>query len=128
MTHATNSRALARLESKKGSKESSLSRLVGMIEQGTEERRRAVLALVAYAQELAGVEPPAAAPEPLRDEPPAPCADPVAAPPPPSRAPVWGGDRRPGPHDVLTWEEVMRVPWVEGEAAIAGNSPPSPRR
>jgi hypothetical protein len=112
MTYATNNRALERLEAKSGSKESPLSRYVTLVEQARERRRRATLALVAFAQELAGVEPSAATPEPARDEPSAPRVDPVAAPPPPSR-PRWSRDRRPGPHDVLTWEEAMQVPWMD---------------
>jgi hypothetical protein len=70
-----------------------------------------VLALVAYAQELAGTEPPSS--EQVRDEQTLPRASPLAAPLSPSR-PIWGGNNRPGVHDVLTWEEVMRIPWING--------------
>ncbi len=36
---------------------------------------------------------------------------------PPSSRPVWSETLRPGPHDILTWDEVRQVPWIEGSAA-----------
>jgi hypothetical protein len=30
--------------------------------------------------------------------------------------PVWSEVVRPSSHDVLTWDEAMRVPWIEGNA------------
>jgi hypothetical protein len=123
MTISSHDRRLVRLEEKGWAKDNSLMRVVVGAERLRKRRRRAALALAAFAQDLAGVEPPAVVPEPPRDEPvrgtpmrdapPPPSARPFAAPPPPSR-PVWGPDNRPGPHDVLTWEEVMRLPWING--------------
>jgi hypothetical protein len=111
VTHAANHRALERLERTSGAKDDGWLKAVYALDR----ERRAALALAKFAQELAGVEPPAL--EPVRDEPPPPRAHPFAAPPPPRR-PVWGPNNRPGPHDVLTWEEVMQVPWIEGEDSI----------
>jgi hypothetical protein len=46
-----------------------------------------------------------------------PAAPPQPPPSPPPRSPLppkprWTKDIRPGPHDVLTWDEVLQVPWV----------------
>jgi len=103
MTISSHDRRLVRLEEKGWAKDNSLMRVVVGAERLRKRRRRAA---------LAGVEPPAVVPEPLRDEPVrgTPMRDAL---PPPSR-PVWGPDNRPGPHDVLTWEEVMRLPWING--------------
>jgi hypothetical protein len=38
----------------------------------------------------------------------------VATSPPEHSRFVWSKKVRPGPNDVLTWEEAMRVPWIEG--------------
>jgi hypothetical protein len=27
---------------------------------------------------------------------------------------VWTKDVRPGPHDILTWEEILDIPWIDG--------------
>ena len=73
---------------------------------------RAVRAITKFAQELAGFPPP---PPPVQIEtfrieaPPAP-------PPPPPPAQRWTKDVRPGPQDVLTWEEAMSVPWYDALA------------
>jgi hypothetical protein len=102
-------------------------------------KRRAIPILVAFARELAGV------PEPLeqtvekdgttreaeaaeiraeaeeaggarrfRLEKPANALPPAA-----DGAPArkWTKTHRPGPFDVLTWEEAMQVPWIEGDEA-----------
>ena len=101
--------------------------------------QRAALALARFAQELVSVAPPLAlggvAPPlalggvapPLADAAPVPDAPShqhaaADAAPLPGR-PVWGPDNRPGVHDVLTWEEVMRLPWIEGEESILVRSP-----
>ena len=44
--------------------------------------------------------------------------EPARPPPSPSRPPKprWTKDNRPGPHDVLSWEEAMQVPWVDSSA------------
>ena len=43
--------------------------------------------------------------------PPQPAPRPPPSPPQPPK-PRWTKDIRPGPHDVLTWDEVLQVPWV----------------
>ena len=74
-----------------------------------DRRKKAVLALVAFALHLAGTDklpsrvPTGGGTAPLY----------VPEPPPPK--PRETEDRRPGPHDILTWEEAMRVPWIEGD-------------
>ena len=82
-----------------------------------EDEKQAVSALVAFALRLAGTDR-----LPLRVPPPAPrAASVVAAPQPPTRPPSpppapkprWTKDIRPGPHDLLTWEEAMQVPWFD---------------
>ncbi len=40
---------------------------------------------------------------------------PPACPPPPPAKSRWTKDVRPGPHDVLTSEEAIQVPWLESE-------------
>ncbi len=77
-----------------------------------DREKRATLALVAFAQALAGTVKVEAPLSPVCDgameaEPPAP------APPPRGAARVWSQTVRPGPHDVLTWDEAMRVPWLQ---------------
>jgi hypothetical protein len=76
-------------------------------------RDDAVRALVAFALHLAGTDklpsrvPVGGGNAPLH----------IPEPPPRLRRPTegraWTKDIRPGPHDVLTWEEAMRVPWVD---------------
>ena len=73
----------------------------------------AVRALVAFALHLAGTDKlPSRVPTGGGN-----AAPYVPEPPPRVRRPaegrVWTKDVRPGPHDVLTWEEAMRVPWVD---------------
>jgi hypothetical protein len=41
---------------------------------------------------------------------------PPSQPPPRPPEPRWTKDNRPGPHDVLSWEEAMQVPWVDSSA------------
>ena len=50
-----------------------------------------------------------------------PPARPPPPPPSPSPKPRWTKDIRPGPHDVLTWEEVLQVPWVDSLAEEDGS-------
>jgi hypothetical protein len=52
-----------------------------------------------------------------------PSQPPARPPPPPPRAPKprWTKDIRPGPHDVLTWEEAMQVPWFDPLAEDDGS-------
>lgn len=106
-------RRLIRVAEKGWAKDNSLASIVYAIER-EHRRRRAALALVAVAQALTGTDE---TPEPVHEEPSPPRADPFGAPSPRSRARVWGGNNRPGPHDVLTWQEVMRIPWLDDSAA-----------
>ena len=84
-----------------------------------EREAPAVQACVALALELAGTDkllPPE--PEPLVGDaspilPPQQAVTPPRAPPPRAQPPRWTKDIRPGPHDVLTWEEAMQVPWYD---------------
>ena len=82
----------------------------------------AMRTLVAFALELAGTDklPPPSAPLPLPPVAPAGLGNaPQHVPEPlprvrrPTEGRVWTKDIRPGPHDVLTWEEAMRVPWYD---------------
>ena len=84
------------------------------VADAAEKEYQAVRAIVAFALALAGTDklPP---PPPtwlagnsttiLVPDPPVlpPCAQP----------PRWTKEVRPGPHDVLTWEEAMQVPWFD---------------
>ena len=87
-----------------------------------EREASAVQACVALALQLAGTDK-LLPPEPLVPEPPpvgigtatmhvTEPPSPRARPPLPER-PRWTKDIRPGPHDVLTWEEAMQVPWYD---------------
>jgi hypothetical protein len=46
---------------------------------------------------------------------------PPPRPPPSGPPPRWTKDIRPGPHDVLNWDEAMQVPWVDSSAADDGS-------
>jgi hypothetical protein len=88
-----------------------------------EREEDAVRALVAFALHLAGTDKlPSRAPvgggnAPLH----------VPEPLPRVRRPtlgrVWTKDIRPGPHDVLTWDDAMQVPWVDGTGSGSGDAP-----
>ena len=86
-----------------------------------DRERCAALALAQFAQALAGTEKP----PPVRDDTPPPVellAGPPAelSAPPPRRGPrVWDKNNRPGPHDVLTWDEVLRIPWLDANQSAA---------
>ncbi len=90
--------------------------------------RKAVGALVAFARELAGTadlqppsddgELPALLAADVGET--AQSAPPIASPPSPPK-PRWTKIRRPGPFDVLTWDEIMTVPWVEGDDHLLEN-------
>lgn len=72
-----------------------------------DREERAVRAVTKFAQELAGFPPPPPVQvETFPVEPPPP-------PPPPVHKPRWTMDNRPGPHDLLTWEEALQVPWYD---------------
>jgi hypothetical protein len=111
VSEAVHARRLRRMERTRGAKDNEWLTALREIDR----QQRAALALVKFAQALAGLPPPA--PVPPREET-SPCVEPVAAPPPQNRARVWGPNNRPGVHDVLTWEEVMRLPWIEGDESV----------
>ena len=83
-----------------------------------EREATAVQAIVALALDLAGTDKlPPPEPEPLTAEAtivkPEEPALPPRAEPPRAPSPRWTKDIRPGPHDLLTWEEAMQVPWYD---------------
>lgn len=111
MTIANHGRRIDRVEHRDAPKKE--SEWIQVL-RAREREEDAVRALVAFAQHLAGTDKlPSRAPRgggnaPLH----------VSEPPPPRvRRPtegrVWTKDIRPGPHDVLTWEEAIRVPWYD---------------
>ena len=75
--------------------------------------RGATVAIAQYAVDLAGLPlpppPPAPPPPPL-----SPDAVVATSAPRVPQARKWTMDHRPGPHDLLTWEEAMQVPWIDG--------------
>jgi len=86
-----------------------------------DRERRAVRAVAAFARHLAGTDTlPPTAPQVLLGD--AAAEVPPPAPVVPSRPAVrvWTKDIRPGPHDVLTWEEAMTVPWIDGSEEAEG--------
>ncbi len=85
-----------------------------------DRRDRAVRALVAFALNLAGTDKlPSRAPVGGGNAPQHVPAPPPRIPP-PTRGRVWTKDIRPGPHDVLTLEEVLKVPWVDMHTETEG--------
>lgn len=106
-------RRLLRVAKKGWAHDNSLVRMVFAIHR----EKSAALTLVKFAQVLAGTDQRPETPKPVREEPRLPPDHPFAAPSPPSR-PAWGPNNRPGVHDVLTWEEAMRLPWIEGEDSV----------
>ncbi len=80
----------------------------------------AVRAMVAFALHLAGTDklpslvPTGGGNAPLH------VSDPPPRQPPLGQKPRWTKDNRPGPHDVLTWEEAMQVPWYDPLAEEEG--------
>lgn len=71
--------------------------------------QRAAVAMVAFAQALAGAPDPAPTIcPPARDAEPPPSERPRHAPRPPPPP------RRPAPYEIVTWEEAMRLPWLDG--------------
>ena len=75
----------------------------------------AMRALVAFALELAGTDKlPPPSPAPLAGDTPTILIPDVPVLP-PRAEPVsrWINGKRPGPHDILTWEEAMQVPWFD---------------
>ena len=84
-----------------------------------EREATAVQAVVALALQLAGTdkllppepEPPVGDASPIL--PPQQAVIPPRAAPPRPQPPRWTKEIRPGPHDLLTWEEAMQVPWYD---------------
>ena len=109
-------RRLERLELRSGSKRAPWVEAVYEAEREVQATRKAVAALVEFALVLAGTDKirPAALVAPSGDR--SIQATPTVIPAPPPRTRRWGRreDTRPGPHDVLTWDEAIRVPWIEG--------------
>jgi hypothetical protein len=108
-------RRLQRLEKASGSKEPTLEQLVRQVDREDE----AIRSVTAFARALAGTDQvvaPSLSPSPVA------CPEGIPSQASPASSwnarPVWTKDIRPGPRDLLTWEEAMRVPWIEGEDAI----------
>lgn len=118
MSRAGNGRRLGRLEQSEGG-ETSLGAWMETVEEMAREQQAALI-LAKFAQELAGTEERRAALHAAsRREAVTETAVPVGPPRlPQSHGRVWSDVVRPGPHDVLTWEEAMRVPWLDGSARI----------
>ena len=113
MNHASNRRALDCLLQKRRKKHNPWLEAVFASDRET----RAALALAEVAQILAGTEKIKAARFAASSVGSTTEAAPgVDHPPPRNRRPVWSKTVRPGPHDVLTWDEAMQVPWIEGSA------------
>lgn len=111
-------RRIQRLEQRSGSKQDPWVEAVYETEREVQATRKAVAALVEFALVLAGTDrmPMARIAAAQRDavNEPVPRAD---------RSflrrggrQVWSEAVRPGPNDVLTWEEAMRVPWLDANA------------
>ncbi len=115
MSQATHRRLLGQFKREVG-KSGRSDWMTALLEM--QRKDKAVLALVAFARDLAGTaQPPPPAPQPM----PPPADKNIAAleapalpqrPPPPR----WTTEIRPGPHDLLSWEEAMRVPWLDSRA------------
>jgi hypothetical protein len=110
VSHLSNSRLLRRLEQKRGLRRSPYVEAVYAVER----EYQAVRGITGFARLLAGTDErqmASVAPSP---------ADSVTefvsrvdhAPPRSSRL-VWSETVRPGRDDILTWDEAMRVPWVD---------------
>lgn len=65
---------------------------------------RLAVSIAGFARALAGTDkpPPEPAPAVIVETPPPPAVQPR-----PKRIP------RPGPHDVLTWDQVLKIPWID---------------
>ncbi len=89
------------------------------------KKEDAVLAIVAWAKELAGGPRDWRATAAATGSTAAVAAERVMPPPieqPPKAR--WTKTRRPGPFDVLTWDEIMQVPWIEGDDHLLGDDKP----
>jgi hypothetical protein len=108
---ASQRRRLQRLEKVSGPKEPTLEQVVMEVERPYAAAR----SVTAFARALAGTDRLQAPPvspslvSKLEENP-----SPVRLAPSPKTRPAWTKDVRPGPHDVLTWEEAMQVPWIDG--------------
>ncbi|MBS0518305.1 MAG: hypothetical protein JSR90_06405 [Proteobacteria bacterium] len=111
MSQARNARRLRRLE---GGGATSVGAQIAAINAAYGRELTAALALAAFAQALAGSDRAARADDAGATSMPE-AARPATVVTAPLRAPAsrWTTSFRPGPHDVLTWEEAMRVPWID---------------
>ena len=113
MSHAGNARLLRRLAQERGTVLDPWTEEV----YATDRNFRAVWGLTGLARALAGTDKKRAAslaPPPADNE--MKTESRVHHVPARTHRPVWSEVVRPGPHDVLTWEEAMRIPWIEGNA------------
>lgn len=118
MSLARNARRLRRLESKSGSR-MTLGAWLELHNGAFAREQHAAVLMAEFARALAGTDKAAVAP------PVSPSSDDATALVPQSASSqsrnnqrIWTDVIRPGPHDVLTWEEAMRVPWIEGDSEV----------
>ena len=112
MSHRSNARALERLEKAYEAQRGGHAEVV----HEADCLHRALLGITKFTRELAGTyEPPTLALGNYAGEGPL-APQPQPRPPLQPAGRVWTKDIRPGPHDVLTWQEVQRVPWIDGMA------------
>ena len=116
MTIVGHRRRIEQLELRSGSKQDPWVEAVYAVEREVQATRKAVAALVEFALALAGTDTIRPAVLVASSEGRAIQATPTVIPAPPPKSRRWGrhDGARPGPHDVLTWDEAMRVPWIEG--------------
>ena len=114
MSHASNRRALHRLKQQRGLARNPYVEAV----YETDRLFRAVEGITGFARMLAGMEERrVASVTPVSVDNVTETAPRVDHPPPRSHRAVWSETVRPGPHDVLTWDEAMRIPWLDENAA-----------
>ena len=115
MSHASNRRALHRLKQQRGLARNPYVEAV----YETDRLFRAVEGITGFARMLAGTDKrqvASVAPSPVDSA--AETTSRVDHAPPRSHRPIWSETVRPGPHDVLTWEEAMQVPWIDESAEV----------
>ena len=113
MSHTSNRRALLGLKQQRGLARNPFIEAVYAVDREWRRKRQAAMTMADFAQALAGTEEMRAAARLMSSTndttESAPRVAP-AAPRSPQRA--WSKTVRPGPHDVLSWDEVRRVPWI----------------
>ncbi|MFI4999049.1 MAG: hypothetical protein ACHQK9_04140 [Reyranellales bacterium] len=105
-------RRLGRLEQKSGAKHDPWIEAVFKMA----EEQQAAVALANFARALAGTDE-AARLQRLASSPPDRPETPAAPAPLPGRSRPKGERPRPSPNDVLTWDQLVRVPWYDGAAS-----------